>query len=37
MVILELIHAHKLGPYGKSAFIRSKPIEPSGSWFDDSE
>ena len=26
MVILELIHATKLRPRGKSAFIRSKPI-----------
>ena len=26
MVILELIHAVSLGPSGKSAFIRSKPI-----------
>jgi hypothetical protein len=26
VVILELIHAAKLRPYGTSAFIRSKPI-----------
>ncbi len=26
MVILELIHASKLRPSGKSAFIRSKPM-----------
>ncbi len=26
MVILELIHAAKLRPYGTSAFIRTKPI-----------
>ena len=29
VVILELIHAQKLRPYGKSAFIRSKPIGSS--------
>ena len=31
MVILELIHALKLRPYGKGAFIRSKSIESHGS------
>ena len=31
VVILELIHASKLRPHGKSAFIRSKPIGPPGS------
>ena len=30
VVILELIHATKLRPPGKSAFIRSKPIGPQG-------
>ena len=30
VVILELIHATKLRPSGKSAFIRSKPIGSSG-------
>ena len=30
MVILELIHAIKLRPSGKSAFIRPKPIVPRG-------
>lgn len=30
VVILELIHARKLRPSGKSAFIRSKPIGPQG-------
>ena len=29
MVILELIHASKLRPSGKSAFIRSKPMRRS--------
>ena len=30
VVILELIHAFKLRPSGKSAFIRPKPIVPRG-------
>ena len=32
VVILELIHASKLRPSGKSAFIRSKPIGSQGSY-----
>lgn len=32
VVILELIHARKLRPSGKSAFIRSKPIGPQGPY-----
>ena len=30
VVILELIHATKLRPHGKSAFIRTKPIRSQG-------
>ena len=37
MVILELIHALKLRPYGKGAFIRSKSIEFRLVNFGDSE
>ena len=37
VVILELIHAIKLRPYGTSAFIRPKPIGPRPERFGDSE
>lgn len=33
VVILELIHALSSNPRGRSAFIRSKPIGPSGPFF----
>lgn len=36
VVILELIHATKLRPHGKSAFIRSKPIGRKAVLFGDS-
>lgn len=36
VVILELIHATKLRPHGKSAFIRSKPIGRKAVRFGDS-
>ena len=36
VVILELIHATKLRPCGKSAFIRSKPIGRKAVRFGDS-
>ena len=36
VVILELIHATKLRPSGKSAFIRSKPIGTPCRPFDES-